>query len=679
MKRQLLLGSALSLLMAAAPAAWANARLLSETSENPVDRQASALLLAQEEAAPTEEELLPKNKQPEAAEPESPPAAEPEPQPEPEAQPQPEPEAAPEPQAEPAPAPEPQAEPAPEPQPEAVPEPEAQPEAAPAEPEAQPEPAPEPQAKPAPESQPEAAPEQPAAAPESQQQEQQTAPEPELQPKAEEPVQQPEAQPEPAPEPAPAPEAEPQAPAEQEVPGAAPAEPAPQAEPEQAPPAAAPEPEAQPAEPAPESQPAEPAPAPETAPTEPAPEAAPDQPATVPQDGTGGEAQPATPPAGEQQGESPVPPDSGTAEQLPENAAPVLDSAKETAPASGEGGAQQAQPEPAEPAAPPPADDRAAQEQAQPAEIQAVTAEQGERLAEPPPPIVELRPEGVEVVREIEDRVVIEINNTIIVESSDRPRLTRNAREVYYEDLPRRRTRETVIREDSTQVITIRNRYGDIVRRSRITPDGHEYVLVYVDDRDYERLDDWRDPGLDLPPMRLDVPVSEYILVADEVQDPDAYYEFLERPPVERVERLYSVNEVKRSARIRDKVPRIELDTVTFEFGSAEIAEDQVPRLEGVAQAIERLLKKNPAETFLIEGHTDAVGSDVANLALSDRRAESVAEALTNVFGIAPENLATQGYGERYLKIKTDEQERLNRRVAIRRITPLVAPVASAN
>ena len=61
---------------------------------------------------------------------------------------------------------------------------------------------------------------------------------------------------------------------------------------------------------------------------------------------------------------------------------------------------------------------------------------------------------------------------------------------------------------------------------------------------------------------------------------------------------------------------------------------------------------------------------NVANLALSDRRAEAVADALTNVFGIPPENLATQGYGERYLKIKTDEQERLNRRVVIRILSP---------
>ncbi|MGE0233636.1 MAG: OmpA family protein, partial [Flavobacteriaceae bacterium] len=90
------------------------------------------------------------------------------------------------------------------------------------------------------------------------------------------------------------------------------------------------------------------------------------------------------------------------------------------------------------------------------------------------------------------------------------------------------------------------------------------------------------------------------------------------------------------------------------------------------------VLDENPAETFLIEGHTDAVGSDYANLALSDARAEAVAAALTNVFGIPAENLVTQGYGEAYLKVDTEEPERENRRVAVRRITPLVTPLAQA-
>ena len=57
---------------------------------------------------------------------------------------------------------------------------------------------------------------------------------------------------------------------------------------------------------------------------------------------------------------------------------------------------------------------------------------------------------------------------------------------------------------------------------------------------------------------------------------------------------------------------------------------------------------------FLIEGHTDAVGADEDNLSLSDRRAESVAVALTEQFQVPPENLVTQGYGEQYLKVQTD-------------------------
>ncbi|MEP9374078.1 OmpA family protein [Mesorhizobium sp. KR1-2] len=334
-------------------------------------------------------------------------------------------------------------------------------------------------------------------------------------------------------------------------------------------------------------------------------------------------------------------------------------------------------PQPAE-AGPPPADDKAAQQEVQPEKIVPVTAEQGKRVKERPVDLSrQERPKGTEVLKEIGDRVIIQLNNQVMVESNDRPRMRHGARDVYYEDLPRGRTRETIERGDGTRVVTIRNAYGDVVRRSRIMPDGREYVLSYVDEGDYDRVRDWRDPGRDLPPLRLDIPEDDYVLTPERVRNPDMYYDFLEQPPVERVERLYSIDEVKRSARIRDKTRRIDLDTINFEFGSAAVAENEISHLEGVAKAMERILEQNPAETFLIEGHTDAVGSELANLALSDRRAESVAAALTNVFGIPPENLATQGYGKQFLKVKTQAPERQNRRVVIRRITPLVAPVAS--
>ncbi|PSH69652.1 hypothetical protein CU102_07125 [Phyllobacterium brassicacearum] len=383
--------------------------------------------------------------------------------------------------------------------------------------------------------------------------------------------------------------------------------------------------------------------------------------------------------------DSPAQPAQQEASPLPANAAPVLDSAKPAPVVDGKGGkAGQAveapatqQPvaqEPAAAAAPPPKSDADVQQALAPIKIEPVLVEKGTRIKQRPR---DERPSDVQVIKQFDDRTIVEVNNNVFVESSDRPRMSRNAQEVYYEDLPRRRTRETIVRENGVQIVTIRNRYGDVIQRSRVMPDGREVLLTYTPDYDREERLAWRDPGDDLPPLRLTIPVSDYILDAEEAPEEDVY-EFFAQPPVERVERIYSIDEVKRSARIRDKVRRVDLDTITFQFGSAEIGEDQIERIESVAKAMAQILKKNPAETFLIEGHTDAVGSDQANLVLSDKRAESVAQALTNVFDIPPENMATQGYGERYLKIKSDTPEQQNRRVAIRRITPLVAPVASS-
>ena len=84
------------------------------------------------------------------------------------------------------------------------------------------------------------------------------------------------------------------------------------------------------------------------------------------------------------------------------------------------------------------------------------------------------------------------------------------------------------------------------------------------------------------------------------------------------------------------------------------------------------MVQRNPNEVFLVEGHTDAVGNDVDNLSLSDRRAESVAVILSQNFQVPPENLTTQGYGAQQLKVQTPGPSRENRRVTIRRITPLL-------
>ena len=285
------------------------------------------------------------------------------------------------------------------------------------------------------------------------------------------------------------------------------------------------------------------------------------------------------------------------------------------------------------------------------------------------------RPEGKVVGKGDDVRVVFDLDGKIVIRSDDHDRIGRNE-QFRYERLRDDRIKEIVVRPNGDRIVTIRNRWGEIIRRSRIDNRDVEIVIFYSPDleRGRDRLY-LRDPGDELPPMRLRVPIDDYIIDVSSNRDREYdYEEFLAKPPVEQVERVYSVEEVKYSARIRDKVRRIDLDTITFETGSAEIDRDQASTLREVAQAIGDILERDPGETFLIEGHTDAVGSDESNLVLSDERAESIANVLTELFDIPAENLVTQGYGERYLKIDTEGDERENRRVTIRRITPLVRP-----
>lgn len=373
--------------------------------------------------------------------------------------------------------------------------------------------------------------------------------------------------------------------------------------------------------------------------------------------------------------------------------APLLDSDKDTLAAEARGDVEEEIDTPAQEAVPsaepvaPPTSDADAQAEIEPETIVSITAEEGERRDTPAPTAqqptlvgpVQQRPSNVEIITTIGLATVFAIGANYFIDSLDTPRLVENNnyRDYWIEDLPGGRTREVILRPDGTQLVTIRDRYGDIVRRSRIERDGREILLVYVDES-YNRYDEqgrWIDPGRYLPPLRLNIPARDYVLDAS-YADQQRVTGFLQQPPVETLDRYYTIEEVKRSARLRDMVRRLEVGDLTFETASANIPPDQINALSAVAYAMLDLIARNPAETFLIEGHSDAVGADLYNLELSNRRAEAVAYALTRVYGIPPENLATQGYGERYLKINTQAAERLNRRVTIRRITPLITPVA---
>ena len=230
------------------------------------------------------------------------------------------------------------------------------------------------------------------------------------------------------------------------------------------------------------------------------------------------------------------------------------------------------------------------------------------------------------------------------------------------------------MRPSGDRIATTVDENGFLLRRSRILPDGREIIII--DNRPREAgFAAGRGFGgffVNLPPPVIRIPRERYIVESDRA-NPALLYETLIAAPVEVIDRRYTLDEIRYSAPVRDRMPRIDLNTVTFDSGSWELTPDQVEALAGIAEGLNRAIQHNPREVFLIEGYTDAVGADVDNLSLSDRRAESVAVALTQQFAVPAENLSTQGYGEQYLKIPTDGPERANRRVTVRRITPLLA------
>jgi OmpA-OmpF porin, OOP family len=229
--------------------------------------------------------------------------------------------------------------------------------------------------------------------------------------------------------------------------------------------------------------------------------------------------------------------------------------------------------------------------------------------------------------------------------------------------------RTIVVRPDGTQIITVNDREGQLLRRIRRDQRGREIIII---DNSYRGPRGFGGFYVDLAPPVLRIPRERYIVEADEAS-PELLYDTMMAPPVERLERRYSLDEIRYSASVRQRMPSIDINSINFETGSWEIPPDQASKLQAIADGLNRAIAANPRAVFLIEGHTDKVGSDVDNLSLSDRRAESAATLLTQQFNVPAENLTSQGYGEQYPKEEIDGPSAVNRRVTIRNIGPLLS------
>jgi outer membrane protein OmpA-like peptidoglycan-associated protein len=115
------------------------------------------------------------------------------------------------------------------------------------------------------------------------------------------------------------------------------------------------------------------------------------------------------------------------------------------------------------------------------------------------------------------------------------------------------------------------------------------------------------------------------------------------------------------AAVVKDK-PKIDLE-INFDYNSANISSRSLASVQALGRALSNPELKG--STFIVAGHTDAVGSDGYNQDLSERRADSIKRYLVGKFAIPGSDLVTVGYGKTKLKDPANPTSEVNRRVQV--------------
>lgn len=186
--------------------------------------------------------------------------------------------------------------------------------------------------------------------------------------------------------------------------------------------------------------------------------------------------------------------------------------------------------------------------------------------------------------------------------------------------------------------LLIGNFYGDDATTHERQPEGERGAYYFIDDVNVRLAP----PGTVLTPKPK---------------------ESVPPPPKQKVEDHASSAKVDLMQVEPEVGKRIRLDNIGFEFGKATLTPESEAELDKLAD----LLTDYPLMRIEIEGHTDDIGSDAANLKLSDDRAKAVVDHLRGR-KIEEERMTWKGFGEtRPLVPNTTEEARAkNRRVEFR-------------
>jgi outer membrane protein OmpA-like peptidoglycan-associated protein len=126
------------------------------------------------------------------------------------------------------------------------------------------------------------------------------------------------------------------------------------------------------------------------------------------------------------------------------------------------------------------------------------------------------------------------------------------------------------------------------------------------------------------------------------------------------------VSQLSKEALIQKLVALGSIDiNINFAVNSDKLSDKEIQKLATIASALTDIKLKD--KRVFIEGHTDSDGDEFSNMALSQRRADSVANLLADKFGIKKEKLTSLGFGEIYPVVdnSTEVEKKKNRRVSI--------------
>ncbi|MCA6125955.1 OmpA family protein [Bradyrhizobium sp. WSM 1704] len=129
-----------------------------------------------------------------------------------------------------------------------------------------------------------------------------------------------------------------------------------------------------------------------------------------------------------------------------------------------------------------------------------------------------------------------------------------------------------------------------------------------------------------------------------------------------RQTRSLSLGERQEIAEIAANKPKLDLE-IHFDYNSANISKGATRAVQELGKALSDASLKG--STFVLSGHTDAVGGEAYNQDLSERRADTIKKYLVEQYGLNGSNLVTVGYGKSRPKDANAPFDPANRRVQV--------------